>query len=62
MVREVTDQEMERRLAMAKAQSDITEAMAVHSLTALEWAWVLNECQRRLLSHGLVYDWSAEDE
>lgn len=49
MTRIVTDHEMDRRRAMAKAQESLTNAMAEHRLTALEWVNVLNETTRRMV-------------
>jgi len=60
MPRTITDHEMDRRKAMAHAQSDITDAMADHSLTAMEWVNVLHECQRRMIGHGLVDEWEEK--
>lgn len=62
MTRIVTDHEMDRRKAMAKAQESLTNAMAAHSLTALEWVNVLNETTRRMVAHGLVDEWRAAEE
>lgn len=60
MRRTITEHEMDRRRAMAAAQCDLTDAMAKHSLTALEWANVLNESQKRMIAHGLHEEWKDE--
>ena len=57
MTRIVTDHEMDRRKAMAKAQESLTNAMTEHGLTALEWVNVLNETTRRMVAHGLTEEW-----
>jgi len=62
MTRIVTDHEMDRRRAMAKAQESLTNAMAEHSLTAMEWANVLNETTRRMVAHGLTKEWKENGE
>jgi hypothetical protein len=51
---------MDRRKAMAHASSDVVDAMAKHSLTPLEWSWVLSELQQRMIKHGLAEDWREE--
>lgn len=43
---------------MANAKSDLTDAMAKHELTAMEWADVLNELARRMLAYGLREEWN----
>ena len=62
MTRIVTEHEMDRRKAMAKAQESITNAMAEHRLTALEWVNVLNETTRRMVEHGLDDEWRSAEE
>ena len=62
MRRIVTDHEMDRRKAMARAHESLTNAMAEHRLTALEWVNVLNETTRRMVSHGLDNEWRAAEE
>ena len=57
----ITNDEMERRAEMARAQASITHAMAEHRLTALEWANVLNECARRMIGHGLCEEWGVDE-
>jgi len=57
-MRTISNHQIERRQAMAKAQFDITTAMLGHSLTAMEWAAVLNECQKRMIGYGLRDEWS----
>lgn len=62
MTRRVTEHEMDRRKAMAKAQESLTNAMAEHSLTAMEWVNVLNETTRRMVAHGLTEEWKDKTE
>lgn len=57
MPRTVTQHEMDRRRAMCAAKCDITDAVAKHSLTALEWLNVLSEVSQRFIQHGLREDW-----
>ena len=56
--------EMERRTACARAQEVLTNAMAQvtdqEGLTAMEWVFVLNETQRRMISHGLNEEWQGK--
>ena len=58
MSRTISDHEMDRRTKMAEAKISITEAMAGHSLTAMEWVNVLNESTARMIGHGLVEEWA----
>ena len=53
----MTDHEMERRRAMVAAKCAITDAMAGHSLTAMEWVNVLHEAIQRMIQHGLTEEW-----
>lgn len=57
MRRTITQHEMDRRLAMAKAKSSITKAMEDHNLTALEWVNVLVESQEWVIAWGLKEEW-----
>ena len=61
MSRKITNEEMDRRRAMVAAKCDITDAMAKHQLTAMEWVNVLHEAAQRMIQHGLAEEWSAED-
>jgi hypothetical protein len=58
MPRIITENEIQRRQAMARAKSAITETMCNHSLTALEWVNVLNESMQRMIQHGLAEEWN----
>lgn len=60
MSRIITDSEMKRRQAMAAAKCDITDAMAEHSLTVVEWLNVLTEVSQRMIEHGLKEDWEVQ--
>lgn len=60
MNRVVTDHEMSRRLAMAKAKEDVTKSMSGHNLTALEWVNVLHEAMQRMIGHGLKEEWTDD--
>lgn len=54
MGRTVTEHEMDRRRAMAEAQSKITNAMSNSpNITPLEWCHVLNQVQQRMIAIGL---------
>ena len=56
MTRLVTDHEMNRRRAMAKAQESLINAMAEHRLTPLEWCRVLNNAFQRVIVEGLEHE------
>lgn len=57
----VTAHEMDRRRKMAAAKCGITDSMANHELTAMEWVSVLQECTQRMISHGLKEQWEEEE-
>lgn len=59
-MRSITEHEMSRRQKMAAAKCDLTDAMAKHELTAMEWVNVLNEMLSRMVLHGLVEEWTDE--
>lgn len=61
MPRTITENEIQRRQAMARAKSAITETMCNHSLTAMEWVNVLNESMQRMILHGLAEDWKEQE-
>lgn len=42
---------------MASAKCDITDAMAGHELTAMEWVNVLHEASHRMIQLGLSVEW-----
>lgn len=56
----VTAHEMDRRMKMVAAKCDLTDAMAKHELTAMEWVNVLQECMQRMILHGLKEQWEEE--
>ena len=56
----ITENEMDRRRAMAAALVDVTNALSNHSLTAMEWVNVLHEVTTRMIQHGLTDDWSED--
>jgi len=58
----ITQHQIDRRKAMARASSDVLGEMAKHSLTPLEWAWVLSELQQRMVKYGLAEDWKESGE
>jgi len=62
MTRTITNYEMQRRKEMAHVKLAITDAMAEHELTAMEWVNVLNEVMQRMICHGLSAEWSEETE
>lgn len=57
MTKTISNHEMARRQAMAKAKSDLTDAMSQHELTAMEWLNVLNEMAQRMVEYGLQEEW-----
>lgn len=59
-MRTITEHEMSRRKLMAAAKCDLTDAMARHELTAMEWVNVLNEMLSRMVVHGLTEEWTDE--
>lgn len=56
MTQPVAEHEMERRQAMTKAAEKLTNAMAEHSLTPLEWCRVLNNAFQRVIVEGLEHE------
>ena len=58
MTQTISNNEMQRRQAMARAKIDLTDAMSQHELTALEWLNVLNEMAQRMVLHGLREEWN----
>lgn len=56
----ISEHEMDRRRAMAAAKVDVTDAMAKHVLTAMEWVNVLHEAAQRMICHGLKSEWNDE--
>ena len=61
-MRTITDHEMSRRQKIAEAKCDLTDAMAKHELTAMEWVSVLNEVLSRMATHGLNEEWENGDD
>lgn len=58
--RHATEYEMSRREKMAAAKCDLTDAMAQHELTAMEWVNVLNEMLSRMVEYGLAEEWTDD--
>ena len=58
MTQTISNNEMQRRQAMARAKIDLTDAMSQHELTALEWLNVLNEMAKQMVWHGLREEWN----
>jgi hypothetical protein len=65
MSRTVTEHEMKRRTAMAKAQAHLCDAFSViteqEPLTAVEWIQVLLTAQQRMLAIALKEEWEVTE-
>lgn len=57
----ISQEQMDRRLAMAEAKMSVAEAMSGHELTAMEWVNVLSEAMQRIIGHGLTEEWTDLD-